>query len=34
MYLGIFADINDAIAARKAAEAKYHPFAPKDAQHA
>ena len=34
MYLGIFADINDAIAARKAAEAKYHPFAPKDTQHA
>ena len=33
-YLGLYADINDAIAARKAAEAKYHPFAPKDAKHA
>lgn len=33
-HLGYFSNINDAIAARKAAEAKYHPFAPKDAQHA
>ena len=34
IYLGLFSDIDDAIAARKAAEAKYHPFAPKDSQHA
>ena len=34
IYLGLFSDIDDAIAARKAAEAKYHPFALKDSQHA
>lgn len=33
-HLGYFPQINDAIAARKAAEAKYHPFAPKEAAHA
>lgn len=34
IHLGYFRDINDAIAARKAAEAKYHPFAPQEAAHA
>lgn len=29
IYLGLFVDINDAIAARKAAEAQLHPFAAK-----
>lgn len=29
--LGYFTDTNDAIAARKAAEVKYHPFAPQEA---
>lgn len=33
-HLGYFPDINDAIAARKAAEAQYHPFAPKENTHA
>lgn len=32
--LGRYSDINDAIAARKEAEDKYHPFAPKDMKHA
>ena len=34
VYLGTFASPESAIAARKAAEAKYHPFAPKEAAHA
>lgn len=33
-YLGTYPNIDDAIAARKAAEAVYHPFAPKEAAHA
>lgn len=31
--IGCYRDINDAIAARKAAEAKYHPFAVKEVAH-
>lgn len=32
--LGMYSDINDAVAVRKAAEAKYHPFAATEASHA